>query len=457
MKKIEITSPQVQGRVTIGIREITGWWASKKSTDRKYQITNARLEQTVYFVIQTRGVANGTKLFLRLYNLEELFFLDYLQPDKYKFNGKEETAITYVDNGTAFVELQLPLTWTQDIKNDYGKIELYWRVNCSSLNETYLPEKEKDYLAVRYSDKTLYIKPSIINNNFPEFYDSDGSLLVVGMASDVSWEKKGVSQDNMNEGSSGLGASEISDIVDKEVLEPVVEKKIQRLTLIKLSSGYMVDNKGQIYTNITDRGTARKVYFKKIYTTDGKLVDSFQGKSFSLPDGTATVGIDQYRFFSKHGMKAKTLGVLKKVGGIWDVFSFVDILNLGLEDEKGSLPIPVPGADVLGMIAQVKFQEFDEIWEQYRNEDLEKTKRMGVSAVEKWVNSPIAKGKYEILEISHKTAGYALLGRFKTINELMIYEDNLSDSEKDVVILLRIELAPITSNEIYVIETFFRR
>ena len=162
MKKIEITSPQVQGRATIGIREITGWWASIKCTDRKYQITNARLEQTVYFVIQTRGVANGTKLFLRLYNLEELFFLDYLQPDKYKFNGKEETAITYVNNGTAFVELQLPLTWTQDIKDDYGKIELYWRVKCSSLNETYLPEKEKDYLVVRYSDKALYIKPSLI-------------------------------------------------------------------------------------------------------------------------------------------------------------------------------------------------------------------------------------------------------------------------------------------------------
>lgn len=82
----------------------------------------------------------------------------------------------------------------------------------------------------------------------------------------------------------------------------------------------MVDNNGHIYTNITSNGTERKVYFKEIYTTDGMLAGSFQGKNFTLPNGTTTVGIDQYQFFSKHGMKAKTLGYLKQVGKIWDIF-----------------------------------------------------------------------------------------------------------------------------------------
>lgn len=98
---------------------------------------------------------------------------------------------------------------------------------------------------------------------------------------------------------------------------------------MKLSSGYMVDNSGHIYTNITYKGTERQIFFKEIYTTDGKLVESFQGKNFSLPNGTTTVGIDQYRFFSQYGMKAKTLGLLKQVGGIWDIFSFIDILKWG--------------------------------------------------------------------------------------------------------------------------------
>lgn len=84
MKRIEITSPQIRGKAYLGIRDIVGWWSSQNSYDPKYKITEARLEDTVYFVIKTGGVPNDTKIGLQLYNLEELFFLDYLYPDKYK-------------------------------------------------------------------------------------------------------------------------------------------------------------------------------------------------------------------------------------------------------------------------------------------------------------------------------------------------------------------------------------
>lgn len=90
MKRIEITSPQIHGKAHLGIREITGWWSSKKSYEIQYKITEARLEDTVYFVINTSGVRSGTEIDLQLYNLEELFFLDYLCPDTYRFNGKIE-------------------------------------------------------------------------------------------------------------------------------------------------------------------------------------------------------------------------------------------------------------------------------------------------------------------------------------------------------------------------------
>lgn len=127
MKRIEITSPQIRGKAHLGIREITGWWSSKKSYDTRYKITEARLEDTVYFVINTSGVPNGTKINLQLYNLEELFFLDYLCPDTYQFNGKIETAETHIQNDYAIIELKLPVTWTKDVKEDKGKIELYWK------------------------------------------------------------------------------------------------------------------------------------------------------------------------------------------------------------------------------------------------------------------------------------------------------------------------------------------
>lgn len=456
MKKIEITSPQIYGKAYLGIREITGWWSSKNSSDLQYKITEARLEDTVYFVIKTSGVQSGTKIDLQLYNLEEFLFLDYLCPDKYKFNGKIETAYTYIQNNYAIIELQLPRTWTKDIKEDQGKIELYWKIKCDNIDKKYLPKYKADYLSVRYSDRDLYIKPSKINPDFPEFYDSDGSLLVVAKISEVEWKDVDSSENN-NDECIDIGQSEIYKTLYGKILQPIIKDKIQNLALVKLSSGYMVDNNGYIYTDVTSNGTKRKIYFKEIYTTDGMLIGSFQGKNFSLPNGTTTVGIDQYRFFSQHGMRAKTLGFLSQASGIWDIFSFIDILKMGLDDEKESLPIPFSGADVIGMLAQVKSQEFDEIYEQYQNDELNKAKINGLNAVNKWIRSPAAENKYDLLEISHITAGKALLGEFKTLTDLIMFDDSLTESEKDIFILLKVKLDPITDSEIFVIETFFRK
>lgn len=461
MKKIEITSPQIYGKAYLGIREITGWWSSKNSSDLQYKITEARLEQTVYFVIKTNGVRDGTKLELQLYNLEEFLFLDYLCPDKYKFNGKTETAITYIQNNSAIIELELPITWTLDVKDDRGKMELYWRIRANGLNETSLPKCKSDYLSVRYSNQNLYVKSSPINDDFPEFYDSDGSLLIVAMSSEVIWNESDFSQiKNSDDEDSYIGLSEISTILDDKILRPIIKTEIQRLTLVKLSSGYMVDNNGHIYTNITSNGTERKVYFKEIYTTDGMIAGSFQGKNFTLPNGTTTVGIDQYQFFSKHGMKAKTLGYLKQVGKIWDIFSFVDILNMGLDGEKKELPIPAPGAGVLGMITQVKIQEFEEFYEQYQNknidEELNEIKKKGLDAVERWVSKN--RDRYFIVEISKTTALNILLGKFETYQELLNFDEYENpDSERDIVILMKISIDKILEKEIYIIESFFKK
>lgn len=145
--------------------------------------------------------------------------------------------------------------------------------------------------------------------------------MVVAKISEVRW-KEVDSLDN-NDKCVDIVLSNISETVNKELLEPIIENEIHNLALVKLSSGYMVDNNGHLYTDITSNGTKRKIYFKEIYTTDGMLIRSFQGKNFSLPNGTTTVGIDQYRFFSQYGMKTKTLGLLKQVSGIWDIFSFL--------------------------------------------------------------------------------------------------------------------------------------
>ena len=47
--------------------------------------------------------------------------------------------------------------------------------------------------------------------------------------------------------------------------------------------------------------------------------------------------------------------------------------------------------------------------------------------------------------------------KFKTLDELIMFDDSLVESEKDIAVLLRIKLDPITESEIYVIESFFKK
>ena len=235
MKRIEITSPQIRGKAHLGIREITGWWSNKKSYDTQYKITEARLEDTVYFVIKTTGVPSGTQIDLQLYNLEELFLLDYLYPDKYRFDGNIKTAGTQIRNDYAIIELQLPKTWTKDVEEDGGVLELYWKVTSSNMNDTCLPKSKKDFLNVKVSDRDLFIKPSYINSGMPEVYTKNGEqLFFIKFIED-----------------------EIKDKITEEVAETIEFYK-NKIALAKLAKGYMVNNEGKVYESLSD-GSRREV------------------------------------------------------------------------------------------------------------------------------------------------------------------------------------------------------
>lgn len=214
----------------------------------QYKITEAKLEDTVFFVIKTSGVPNDTKIGLQLYNLEELFFLDYLYPDKYKFNGKEKTINTYIHNNYAIIELQLPSEWTKDVEKDGGVLELYWKVTSSNMNDTCLPKEKKDFLNVKVSDRNLFIKPSYINSGMPEVYTENGEqLFFIKFIED-----------------------EIKDKITEETVEALEFYK-NKIALAKLAKGYMVNNEGKVYESLSD-GSRREVYDCSYYTTDGKTI-----------------------------------------------------------------------------------------------------------------------------------------------------------------------------------------
>lgn len=49
MKRIEITSPQIHGKAHLGIREITGWWSSKKAMISSIKLRKPNLK-TLYIL-----------------------------------------------------------------------------------------------------------------------------------------------------------------------------------------------------------------------------------------------------------------------------------------------------------------------------------------------------------------------------------------------------------------------
>lgn len=303
MKRIEITSPQIRGKAHLGIREITGWWSNKKSYDPQYKITEARLEDTVYFVIKTTGVPSGTQIDLQLYNLEELFLLDYLYPDKYRFDGNIKTAGTQIRNDYAIIELQLPKTWTKDVEEDGGVLELYWKVTSSNMNDTCLPKSKKDFLNVKVSDRDLFIKPSYINSGMPEVYTKNGEqLFFIKFIED-----------------------EIKDKITEEVAETIEFYK-NKIALAKLAKGYMVNNEGKVYESLSD-GSRREVYDCSYYTTDGKIVYVKQGRNWTTRTGDGkiltTKGINEYEYFANNGARVTILNLLSKGIGYWDIFSSV--------------------------------------------------------------------------------------------------------------------------------------
>lgn len=321
MSRIIITSPQIEGQATLEVKvpEIDGWWSSQASTDPKYKITEARLGQTVYFILETKGVPDDVVLKLQLYNLEKLCMLfDYLKPDKYKFGNKVQFAETVVSNKTAVIELELPESWTPDVKEDSGVMELYWRTKYLHFAEKHLPVRENDYLNVRYSDRDLYIYPSKIDAAFPEMYSLDGFPLVVGVIGGVH------------------------DMA-KENIKTAVKKHIGKIALTKLEKGYLVDSNGKLYGGTTRQNWKRPVTEREVYTNEGIKVKTRMGRNFTLSDGATTKGIDQVGHFATHGIKVKMIGLLKNLGNIFSVLDLVDIMKM--EADKDSFAIPLPGAN----------------------------------------------------------------------------------------------------------------
>ena len=434
-------------------RILKGYWTDEKGN----KISQENLENTVYFHIETRGIPNGDVIKLQLFDQDTFF-------DDKKFDGKEKIENITINSNKGTIKLPLPIEWTEDLKNEEWELgittvrihyrKLYWKATYgNSIKNIAI----KSYLKIFYSTRTLYVVGSNDSFRLPELYNMNGAELVYTVI----------------EGVHDLAEDSIKAFADKH---------INRIALVKLEKGNMIDNRRKVHTDITARGTQRIVSARTCFTNEGVEIRTVQGRNFTLPDGTTTKGISQIDYFANYGSKVKLIRLLKHTGTIVNAFEFSNILLSAFKPLDHSKPLSIPivtgnplvdiAANVIlnifGMQVHVFCAEIDETLEMQKRKELEEAKKQGIESVgqlvKRWIASRWAttingdlkpnRVEYNIMGISNETASKIIQGKVTKFQE-EVYSIEISNKNPDIQILYRREKDPFKESERFVIETFF--
>lgn len=417
---------------------VKSWWASDK--EGKTPLTEARLEDTVYFHVDTKGIKEGFEIEFKLYDYDSFLgyndeFRDILNPDDDKFPDKEIIKTAKVDkNKHASIELKLDNSWEKLIAEEWPlkEIEMYWTADCDEVGlKQDLPADKGQYLKVRYSKRDLYVKPATTGYHLPEMVSSKGGLLLlVNMGQDKA----------------------------KEFLGGKIDSAISGIALAKLEAGKLISNQGKEYT----RG-AEVIKTKDVYTSEGKLLKNVSQADNMGNASYTTKGISQYDYFATVGTRVKILGFLKQsldIFDVYDLFKFAKATHENGLDHSKPLSIPLgpltPISSLAGILVSEMANDIDQSLEEVFQMQLDEAKELGVEAVKY-----IAKHndyRYEVVEIYKSTSQKMLQGKFKTYLELDDFNTTWGIdhyNEEKVAILSRKVTDPITKKDNYIIETLF--
>lgn len=462
------SSVRFTGELKEGIASITKtYWSSDK--EGKNTITQANLENTVYFHIKTVGLANQT-LTLQLFDRDTLAI-----NDDELFNGEKIKKECQLDkDGYGKIELVLPLSWTEDLEGEkqrfvFGLIEintiyrrLYWKVVSGHKNVN--NKNIESFLRIHRSDRFLHVESSEVYN-LPQVYTTEGEQITV-FAEYIKEKIKDKAEE------------EVIDFVTTAI-EESVKDSAHKYAVAKLSKGYLVTQSREIIGGPKNaKGRDRQIK-SIVYDIEGGPPLLFRANDIDYKnfkgERISTKGVDPYKVFydQKAECKLKVLGYFNKAQKIYDIFQ---VLKQAMECKPGeSLPIPTLATgpamffELVGMMAYYEFSKLDDALEEYRRKQLEEAKGEGLAAVEALLSSwkywnGVAKARgaelsdddivYDTLDITAETAMKIKQGEFKTYRDLDSSTFQAKGDE-DITILYRNQYDSIRKGRVYVIETFF--
>ncbi|PZW39261.1 hypothetical protein LX95_02403 [Mesonia algae] len=430
--------------VTINIAEpefIEGWWTSDK--DGQVPLEKSKLGETVYFHVETKGLAVGQELELNLaeydYNASGGFlFYDIIDPDDRKFPEdavvKKATIEQKGNKRVATVELFLDEKWQGIIKDDHDvwfsldeSIELYWEVIYGKRKKL-LPYSTDNYLNVAQSDRTLYFKPPAFGHNLPQLMSNDGSPLLP-----MKFIK-------------GKVQSKLTKKAVKFV-NNTINKEISNIAMTKLEKGSLVTNTGREQIN----PYANIYNYDEIYTNDGTLLKDLKKRKNWGNTNETTKEISQYDYFTKTGKRLQVLGFLKNVG---TTLGFFDVLKFGMEDSLdtdsplGSMGIGGLGNiggsfalvfSVAGLLMKEMKEEDDIVMEEIVQQELAQAKLSGLEGVRKFVSDwgHNKEYKYDLLPLQEDTVNELLSGKFENLAGVLDYDSAVENFKSPIFVLRR--------------------
>ena len=437
------STPVYRARQTKDPTLVKGVWTSEREGAKV--ITKANLEDTVYFQITTKDIADGEQLHLRLSEYDYTLGIDNLDPDDHEFPEREVKKTVTVQNNQARLRLYLDPAWAASIQKDHTgtlrldrTIELYWEVRYQHQKRE-LPEQEDGYLKVGYSKRTLYFDCPFLDHPFPELFSYHGDPMFI-----VEFGKGFIAEQLIEK---GIKAA------DQEA-----GKAIKRIALAKLEKGYLADHTGKVYTG------KRLLYkYKELYTNSGEVLkDVIKGKNFGYRKNgqlISTKGVSQYDFFAKKGKRVTLLSAAKHLGFVFDLFDVVQMTKDGVDTSE---PLAFPGplgliSDLTGMILKEHQRQEDFILNRYAREEMDMSKLKGLEATKRALRrcNNLVKFEWGLLPISSKTAHKLLKGEFENLKELYEFNTKKDLSNNLSKILYREIYNEDEDRYIYIIESIF--
>ncbi|TBX66126.1 hypothetical protein EZL74_11090 [Flavobacterium silvisoli] len=395
---------------------INGYWSSDKEGKKK--ITKANLGNQVFFHIQTKNIADNTKLIFRLSENDGLLKPTTKFPKvvKDEDSQKNKTVKAEIDkaiiikNNKAIITLALDENWANMIESDWGtEIELQWKVYSNFFEKT-IPA----ILNVSHSNKHLFLKPAYENYSLPELLTKEGDAIIFS----------------------------ISDFAKQEVIDQLMEsagelakKHRYNLATRVLKSGKIASNIGEVYER------KKAIYTYNVFTNEGKEVKLVKASNFGFKNKyvnngklVTTKGISQIDYFANIGLKNNVLKAATEITQIWDIF---DLARVFFQDDFSELPLgylgnPISFAYALLNEAVIKptIQGIKDDWNKGLEEDFETIyKPKGLEACKAFsknrnINSPI-----KFIDIFTPTLQKLLKNEFLSIDELLNYNSKIEESE----------------------------